>query len=119
MRQLNISKKLKKTFKTHSIACNFFKTEKNEFGEIEDDVLVAKINGIFYEETTRVNLNITTNGASTTTTYKTLMLLKDTESDKIKASMYCVINGTKYEIIEVNNHGQLDIYYLLRLKVCE
>lgn len=117
MNKAIINKRLKKLFKTHSIACEILETRKNEFGEIENDILVTKLNGIFYEETARVNLNINTNGASTTTTYKTLMVLKDDNVDKIKKSMFCIIKGNKYEIIEVNNEGLLDMYYIFRLKV--
>lgn len=121
MNKLNTNRQLKKLFKTHSIACDILETKKNEFGEIEDDELVCTINGLFYEETSRVNLNINVNGSSTTTTYQTLMILKDNENeaDKIRASMFCIIKGIKYEIIEVKNEGMLDIYYTLRLKVYE
>lgn len=119
MNKLNTNRQLKKLFRTHSIACEILETKKNEFGEVENDILVTKLNGIFYEETARVNLNINTNGASTTTTYKTFMVLKDKEADKVKESMFCIIKGTKYEIIEVNNEGLLDIYYTFRLKVLE
>lgn len=119
MNKLNTNRQLKKLFRTHSIACDILETKKNEFGEIEDDELVCTINGIFYEETSRVNLNINVNGSSTTTTYQTLMILKDDEADKVKASMFCIIRGIRYEIIEVKNEGMLDIYYTLRLKVCE
>lgn len=119
MNKANINRQLKKLFRTHSIACEIFETKKNEFEEIEGVSLVAELDGIFYEETTRVNLNINANGASTTTTYKTFMVLKDKEADKVKESMFCIIKGTKYEIIEVNNEGLLDIYYTFRLKVLE
>ena len=119
MNKLNTNRQLKKLFKTHSIACEILETKKNEFGEIEDDEIVCTINGFFYEETSKVNLNINVNGSSTTTTYQSLMILKDDEADKVRASMFCIIRGIKYEIIEVKNEGMLDIYYTLRLKVCE
>lgn len=119
MNKLNNNRQLRKLFKTYSIACEILETKKNEFGEIEDNSLVCKLKGIFYEETTRVNLNINVNGASTTKTYKSLMILKDDEADKVRASMFCIIKGIKHEIIEVNNEGLLDIYYTLRMKVCE
>lgn len=119
MKGLNTNKHFLKLFKTHSIACEILETKKNEFGEIEDDELVCTINGLFYEETSRVNLNINVNGSSTTTTYQSLMILKDDEADKVKASMFCIIKGIKYEIVEVKNEGMLDIYYTLRLKVCK
>lgn len=112
-------RRLNKLFKTHSIACEIVETKRNEFEEVEGVSLVTKLNGIFYEETARVNLNINTNGTSTTTTYKTFMVLKDNESDKVKESMFCIIKGNKYEIIEVSNEGLLDIYYTFRLKVSE
>lgn len=118
MRLNKIKKDLYKLFKKHSIKCEIYTINKNEFGEIEDDVLLCNINGLFYEETTRVNLNVNMNGTSTTTAYKTLMVLKDNNSDMIKKSMYCIIKGVKYEIVEVVNYGMLDIYYNLRLKEC-
>lgn len=112
----NTLRKLKKTFKQASIGATIYQLEKNEFGEMEEEKIVTDIDGIFYEETTRVNLNITTNGTATTKSYQSLMVLKDDKSDLIKKHMICSIKGKRYEIIDVKNDGELDIYYILRLK---
>lgn len=119
MRGLNTNKHFLKLFKRHSIACDFFEIKKNEFGEVEDDEKVCTLDGVFYEETSRVNLDINVNGSSITKTYKTFMVLKNDESTKALASVYCILKGTKYEIIEIKNEGEMDLYYTFRLKVCK
>lgn len=107
---------IKKAFKRVSIKAQFYTKEVNEFGEDEGEKLLIEIDGIFYEETTRINLNVSTNGTTTTDDYKSFMLLKDEESDLIEEHMICSIKGKRYEIIEVKNAGELDLYYILRLK---
>ena len=68
---------IRKAFKTASIKAQFYIKEVNEFGEEDEERFFVETDGIFYEETARVNLNITTNGTATTDTYQTLMILKD------------------------------------------
>ena len=111
----NTLRNIKKAFNKASIRSDFFKIKINEFGEEDGEELLMTINGIFYEETSKMNLNISTNGKTTTKTYQSLMVLKNDESDLIKEHMICSIKGKRYEIIDVKNDAKLDIYYILRL----
>lgn len=112
---INTLRNIKKAFRRASIRADFFQLIKNEFGEDENEELLITTNGIFYEEKTRINLNVSTNGKSTTKTYKSLMVLKDDKTELIKKHMICLINSKRYEIIDINNDGELNIYYVLRL----
>ena len=107
---------IRKAFKTASIKAQFYIKEVNEFGEEDGERFFVETKGIFYEETARVNLNITTNGTATTDTYQTLMILKDYETDLIDEHLICSIKGKRYRIIKIDNVGEMDIYYTLRLK---
>jgi hypothetical protein len=111
----NTLRNIKKAFKTASIPADIYQTRINEFNEEDGEELLITIDGIFYEETSKMNLNISTNGKTTTKTYQSLMVLKDDESDLIKEHMICSIKGKRYEIIDVKNDAKLDIYYILRL----
>lgn len=111
----NTLRNIKKAFKRASIATNFFQTRINEFNEEDGEELLMTIDGIFYEETSKMNLNISTNGKTITKTYNSLMVLKDDKSDLIKEHMICSIKGKRYEIIDIKNDAKLDIYYILRL----
>ena len=107
---------IRKAFKTASIKAQFYIKEVNEFGEEDGERFFVETDGIFYEETARVNLNITTNGTATTDTYQTLMILKDYETDLIDEHLICSIKGKRYRIIKIDNAGEMDVYYTLRLK---
>lgn len=107
---------IRKAFKTASIKAQFYIKEVNEFGEEDEERFFVETDGIFYEETARVNLNITTNGTATTDTYQTLMILKDYETDLIDEHLICSIKGKRYRIIKIDNAGEMDVYYTLRLK---
>ena len=107
---------IRKAFKTASINAQFYIKEVNEFGEEDGERFFVETKGIFYEETARVNLNITTNGTATTDTYQTLMILKDYETDLIDEHLICSIKGKRYRIIKIDNAGEMDVYYTLRLK---
>ena len=110
---------IRKAFKTASIKAQFYIKEVNEFGEEDGERFFVETKGIFYEETARVNLNITTNGTATTDTYQTLMILKDYETDLIDEHLICSIKGKRYRIIKIDNAGEMDVYYTLRLKRVE
>lgn len=110
---------IRKAFKTASIKAQFYIKEVNEFGEEDGERFFVETDGIFYEETARVNLNITTNGTATTDTYQTLMILKDYETDLIDEHLICSIKGKRYRIIKIDNAGEMDVYYTLRLKRVE
>ena len=110
---------IRKAFKTASIKAQFYIKEVNEFGEEDEERFFIETDGIFYEETARVNLNITTNGTATTDTYQTLMILKDYETDLIDEHLICSIKGKRYRIIKIDNAGEMDVYYTLRLKRVE
>ena len=107
---------IRKAFKQTSIKTQFYIKEVNEFGEEDGERFFVETDGIFYEETARVNLNITTNGTATTDTYQTLMILKDYETDLIDEHLICSIKGKRYRIIKIDNAGEMDVYYTLRLK---
>ena len=110
---------IRKAFKQASIKAQFYIKEVNEFGEENGERFFIEIDGIFYEETARVNLNISNNGTATTDTYQTLMILKDYETDLIDEHLICSIKGKRYKIIKIDNAGEMDIYYTLRLKRVE
>ena len=110
---------IRKAFKTASIKAQFYIKEVNEFGEEDGERFFVETDGIFYEETSKVNFNITTNGTATTDTYQTLMILKDYETDLIDEHLICSIKGKRYKIIKIDNAGEMDIYYTLRLKRVE
>lgn len=110
---------IRKAFKQASIKAQFYIKEVNEFGEEDGERFFVETKGIFYEETARVNLNITTNGTATTDTYQTLMILKDYETDLIDEHLICSIKGKRYRIIKIDNAGEMDVYYTLRLKRVE
>lgn len=110
---------IRKAFKQASIKAQFYIKEVNEFGEEDREKFFIETDGIFYEETARVNLNITTNGTATTDTYQTLMILKDYETDLIDEHLICSIKGKRYRIIKIDNAGEMDVYYTLRLKRVE
>lgn len=110
---------IRKAFKQASIKAQFYIKEVNEFGEEDGERFFVETDGIFYEETAKVNFNITTNGTATTDTYQTLMILKDYETDLIDEHLICSIKGKRYRIIEIKNAGEMDIYYTLRLKRVE
>lgn len=110
---------IRKAFKQASIKAQFYIKEVNEFGEEDRERFFIETDGIFYEETARVNLNITTNGTATTDTYQTLMILKDYETDLIDEHLICSIKGKRYRIIKIDNAGEMDVYYTLRLKRVE
>lgn len=110
---------IRKAFKQASIKAQFYIKEVNEFGEEDGERFFVETKGIFYEETARVNLNITTNGTATTDTYQTLMILKDYETDLIDEHLICSIKGKRYRIIKIDNAGEMDVYYTLRLKKVE
>lgn len=107
---------IRKAFKTASIKAQFYIKEVNEFGEEDGERFFIETDGIFYEETAKVNLNISNNGTATTDTYQTLMILKDYETDLIDEHLICSIKGKRYRIIKIDNAGEMDIYYTLRLK---
>lgn len=111
----NTLRNIKKAFKRASIATNIYQSKINEFGEEDGEELLMTIDGIFYEENMKMNLNISTDGKTTTKTYQSLMVLKDDKSELIKKHMKCSIKSRNYEIIDVKNDGELDIYYVLRL----
>ena len=111
----NTLRNIKRAFKMASIRSNIFQIKKNEFGEEDGEELLLEIDGIFYKETSKVNLNVSTNGKSTTKTYKSLMILKDDKSSLIREHMICSIKGKRYEIIEIEDDVKLDLYYILRL----
>lgn len=107
---------IRKAFKTASIKAQFYIKEVNEFGEEDGERFFIETDGIFYEETAKVNLNISNNGTATTDTYQTFMILKGYETELIDEQLICLIKGKRYKIIEIKNAGEMDIYYTLRLK---
>ena len=110
---------IRKAFKQASIKAQFYIKEVNEFGEEDGERFFVETDGIFYEETAKVNLNISNNGTATTDTYQTLMILKDYETDLIDEHLICSIKGKRYRIIKIDNAGEMDVYYTLRLKRVE
>lgn len=107
---------IRNAFKRASIKAQFYMKELNEFGEEDGERFFVETDGIFYEETAKVNLNITTNGTTTTDTYQSFMILKSYETELIDEHLICSIKGKRYRIIKIDNAGEMDAYYILRLK---
>ena len=107
---------IRNAFKRASIKAQFYIKNVNEFGEEDGEVFFTEADGIFYEEKSKVNLNITNNGTATTDTYYTFMILKSYETELIDEHLICLIKGKRYRIIKIDNVGEMDVYYTLRLK---
>lgn len=107
---------VKNAFKKASTKVKFYIKNVNEFGEEDGELFFTETNGILYEDTTKINLNIKDNGTTTTDTYLNLMILKCCETELIDEHLICSINSKRYKIVKINNVGEMDIYYELRLK---
>lgn len=106
---------IRNTFKRASIKAQFYIKNVNEFGEEDGELYFTETDGIFYEEKSKINLNISDNGTATTDTYYTFMILKSYETELIDEHLICSIKGKRYRIIKIDNVGEMDVYYTLRL----
>ena len=107
---------IKKAFKIASIKAQFYIKNINEFGEEDGEVFFTEADGIFYEEKSKINLNLNDNGTATTDAYYTFMILKSYETELIDEHLICSIKDKRYRIIKIDNVGEMDVYYTLRLK---
>lgn len=108
-RRRNLHRNVKRFYKKYSV----YNRKMNEFGEIDEDILVKDIDGFYYTDISKISRKEDHNGKIVVGRAHYIQV---SDRSDINAGMHVVIDGKRYEIIDIEDEAGLGISYILTLE---
>ena len=111
--------KLSKAIEKYGVNVEIYRNFVNEFGEkTEDNTLVCKLKGLYFESNHSITKNITDPGTVKKDKISKFIVLINTDSNMVLEGDKIVINNIYFEVINISNANMINAYYEIVLKRC-
>lgn len=108
-RKRNLHRNIKRFYKKYSI----YQRKINEFKEVEGEELVKEIDGFYFNNISTINRKVDDYGKFITGRSH---YIQTSEIDGISSGMFAVVDGKRYEIIDIEDEAGLGLSYVLTLE---
>lgn len=113
-----IKPKIQKVINKFPTQVEILRDGKNEFGEPTTGELVCSVKGFYHEGNNMIRAITTDKGEVKRNKQKSLMVIYDDETIKIKENDYFLLDNIKYKIKDLGNQNRLNIYFDMLLERC-